>query len=169
MHREDAKALPWSNRSTAPHNPHASDLGHKTRELCQIIKVEDCQNLSFLAIAQRVYDSRLLNRLATTSAWAKKGIARTRRKMPSKGLDQTDESHQTCAALEDNARAPGLQRPAEPAQQQRCARFCPIALVERAGQHRHVVHNSGKLNGKIPELCCSRMLKALVQMPDPCT
>lgn len=45
----------------------------------------------------------------------------------------------------------------------------PIALVERAGQHRHVVHNSGKLNGKIPELCCSRMLKALVQMPDPCT
>jgi len=86
--------------------------------------------------------------------------------MPSKELEQTDGSHQTCTALEDTPRAPGLQRPAEPAQQQRRATFCPIPLVERAGQHRHGVHNSGKLNGKSPELYCSRMHKALVQMPD---
>ena len=44
----------------AAHNPHASDLGHKTRELCQIIKIEHCQNLSLLAIALQVYESRLL-------------------------------------------------------------------------------------------------------------
>jgi len=44
----------------AAHNPYVSDLGHKTRELCQIMKVEHCQNLSFLAIAPRLYDGRIL-------------------------------------------------------------------------------------------------------------
>jgi hypothetical protein len=35
-------------------------LGHKTRELCQIIKIEHCQKLSLLAIALGSSSSRLL-------------------------------------------------------------------------------------------------------------
>lgn len=37
----------------------------------------------------------------------------------------------------------------------------PIALVERAGQHRHVVHNSGKLSGKSPSCAAAECLRHL--------
>ena len=106
---------------------------------------------------------------AITSVWAKTGIPRTRRKMPSKGLEQTDESHQTCTALEDNARAPASNDQQSQRNNNGAPDSAPIALVERAGQHRHVVHNSGKIEWQIPELCYSRMHQVLVQMPDPCT